>query len=76
MDENVKDQAPGDPEPSVEVVAEEYAEMSDPITRRESFELELMEEGRSDQGAEVELEDEEGLPPAPGDPTDFDPASE
>jgi hypothetical protein len=38
----------------VDQVAEEIGEHNpDPITRRESLELELQEEGRSEEGAEI-----------------------
>jgi hypothetical protein len=41
----------------VEDLAEEAAEQNpDPQTRRESFELELMDEDRSQEGADVEVD--------------------
>jgi hypothetical protein len=44
------------PRRSVEDIAREVREENpDPITRRESFELELMEEDRTDEGADVEV---------------------
>ncbi|HEY7138232.1 MAG TPA: hypothetical protein VIB48_24465 [Acidimicrobiia bacterium] len=46
-------------EPIEELVEEAREENPDPTTRREAYELELMEEGRSDEGAEVEVDDEE-----------------
>jgi hypothetical protein len=46
------------PRPSVEELAEEAAEENpDPITRRETYELSLMEEGRSDEGRDIEVDD-------------------
>jgi hypothetical protein len=44
--------------PSVEELAEEAAEENpDPITRRETYELSLMEEGRADEGRDIEVDD-------------------
>jgi hypothetical protein len=46
-------------EPDLEAVEEDIAEHNpDPITRRESLEQELMEEARSEEGEDVELEDD------------------
>jgi len=45
-------------EPIDELVEEAREENPDPTTRREAYELELMEEGRSDEGAEVAVDDE------------------
>ena len=48
-----------DPDEPVEQIAEEAkAENPDPTTARETFELGLMEEGRSEEGESVELADE------------------
>jgi hypothetical protein len=49
----------GNPEPVEELAEETREENPDPTTARESFELELMEEGRSEEGEDVELN--EGL---------------
>jgi hypothetical protein len=44
------------PEP-VEEIAEEAADQNpDPQTRRETFELKLMDEDRSEEGADIEVE--------------------
>jgi hypothetical protein len=49
----------GKDEPDLEEVEEEIAEHNpDPITQRESLEQELMEEGRSEEGEEIELEED------------------
>jgi hypothetical protein len=45
-------------EPIDELVEEAREENPDPTTRREAYELELMEEDRSEEGAEVEVDDE------------------
>ncbi len=43
----------------IDVVEEDIAEHDpDPVTRRESLEQELMEERRSEEGEEIELEDD------------------
>jgi hypothetical protein len=42
-----------------ELADEAKAENPDPVTRRETFELELMEEGRSEEGESVSLDDED-----------------
>jgi hypothetical protein len=43
-------------EPPVEELEEEAAEHNpDPTTRREALELELMEEGRSEEGEHVDI---------------------
>ena len=48
-------------EETVEELAEEAkSENPDSTTARETFELELMEEGRSEEGESVELADEPG----------------
>ncbi len=49
------------PEPeSIDELAEDAKEDNpDSTTRRETFELDLMEEGRSKEGAGVELDDED-----------------
>jgi hypothetical protein len=59
----VTTQTPADPhnhddEPVEELAAEAKVENPDPTTARETFELELMEEGRSEEGESVELADE------------------
>jgi hypothetical protein len=41
-----------------ELADEAKSENPDPTTARETFELELMEEGRSEEGKSVELTDE------------------
>ncbi len=46
-------------EPIEELVEEAREENPDPTTRREAYELELMEEGRSEEGAEVEVDEDE-----------------
>jgi hypothetical protein len=49
----------GSPDEPVEELADEAkTENPDPTTARETFELELMEEGRSEEGESVELTDE------------------
>jgi len=46
-------------DPVLDDVEEEIAEHNpDPVTRRESLEQELMEEHRSEEGEELELEDD------------------
>lgn len=45
-------------EPIEELVEEAREENPDPTTRREAYELELMEEGRSEEGAEVEVDED------------------
>jgi hypothetical protein len=46
-------------EPDLEEVEEDIVEHNpDPITQRESLEQELMEEGRSEEGEELELEED------------------
>jgi len=46
-------------DPDLEEVEEDIAEHNpDPVTRRESLEQELMEEGRSEEGEELELEED------------------
>lgn len=45
-------------EPIEELADEAIEDNPDDQTRRESFELELMEEGRSGEGADVDLEAE------------------
>jgi hypothetical protein len=46
-------------EPDLEEVEEDVGEHNpDPVTRRESLEQELMEEGRSEEGKEIELEED------------------
>ncbi|HEX4492412.1 MAG TPA: hypothetical protein VH914_14475 [Acidimicrobiia bacterium] len=45
-------------EPVEELADEAKTENPDPTTARETFELELMEEGRSEEGESVELTDE------------------
>jgi hypothetical protein len=43
----------------IDDIEEDVAEHNpDPITRRESLEQELMEEGRSDEGEEIDLEED------------------
>lgn len=45
-------------EPPIDDLAEEaVAENPDPVTRRETFELDLQERGRSKEGEEVDLTD-------------------
>lgn len=46
-------------EPIEELVEESREENPDEITRREAYELELMEEDRSEEGAQVEVDEEE-----------------
>ena len=41
-----------------ELAEEAKVENPDPVTRRETFELELMDEGLSEEGELVELDDE------------------
>jgi hypothetical protein len=49
----------------VEELADEAKdENPDPTTARETFELELMEEGRSEEGESVELADDAGDRPS------------
>jgi hypothetical protein len=48
----------GDEEPIEELVEEARDENPDPTTRREAYELELMEEGRSEEGSQVEVDEE------------------
>lgn len=45
-------------EPIEELVEEAREENPDLTTRREAYELELMEEGRSEEGAQVEVDEE------------------
>jgi hypothetical protein len=45
-------------EPIEEIAETAKAENPDPTTARESFELELMEEGRSEEGSSIELDDD------------------
>jgi hypothetical protein len=47
-----------DEETVTELADEAKRENPDPTTARETFELELMEEGRSEEGQSVELTDE------------------
>jgi hypothetical protein len=47
-----------DDEPVEELAEEAKDENPDPQTRRETFELELMEEGRSEEGESVSLDEE------------------
>ena len=50
-----------DDEPPVEELEEEAAEHNpDPTTRREALELELMEEGRSVEGENVDIAEDLG----------------
>jgi hypothetical protein len=49
-----------DEETVAELADEAKRENPDPTTARETFELELMEEGRSEEGESVELTDEPG----------------
>jgi len=52
---------PGDEQPTIREIEEEVAEENpDPTTRREAFELELMEEDRSEEGRDVSLEEDLG----------------
>jgi hypothetical protein len=61
------DSTPGSPdaahgdgeEPIEELVEEAKEENPDPTTRREAYELELMEEDRSKEGAQAEVDEEE-----------------
>jgi hypothetical protein len=61
------DSTPGSPdaargdgeEPIEELVEEAKEENPDPTTRREAYELELMEEDRSNEGAQAEVDEEE-----------------
>ena len=46
-------------EPIDELVEEAREENLDPTTRREAYELELMDEERSEEGSQVEVDDEE-----------------
>jgi hypothetical protein len=49
-----------DQDGDVEALAEQVREDNpDPTTRREAFELELMDEGRSEEGRDVEVVDDE-----------------
>jgi len=48
----------GKEEPIEQLEDEAIAENPDDQTRRESFELELMEEGRSKEGEDIDLEEE------------------
>ncbi len=51
------DARPVDEQEPIEELAEEVADATtDEQTRRETFELELMEEGRSEEGTDVELD--------------------
>ena len=46
-------------DPHIDEVEEDIAEHNpDPVTRRESLEQELMEERRSEEGEDIELEDD------------------
>lgn len=45
-------------QPIEELADEAIEENSDDQTRRESFELDLMEEGRSQEGESIDLEEE------------------
>jgi hypothetical protein len=48
------------PEPDLdEVVRDIAAHNPDPTTRRESVEQELMEEGRSEEGEDIEVSDDD-----------------
>jgi len=47
---------PGTDEPVEELAAEAAADNPDPQTRRETLELELMDEDRSEEGEHVEVE--------------------
>ena len=47
-------------EPIEELADEAVEENPDDQTRRESFELDLMEEGRSKEGEDIDLEEEAG----------------
>ncbi len=65
-----------DDEPIEDVIQETVDGVRDPTTRREAVELELEDRGRSDEGAEVEVEDVvPSESPARGvvDPSDPDP---
>jgi hypothetical protein len=54
------DAARGDGEDPIEELVEEAKEENpDPTTRREAYELELMEEDRSKEGAQAEVDEEE-----------------
>jgi hypothetical protein len=53
-----KDGASDGEETIDELVEEAREENPDQTTRREAYELELMEEGRSEEGAEVEVDEE------------------
>jgi hypothetical protein len=54
------DAARGDGEEPIEELVEEAKEDNpDPTTRREAYELELMEEDRSKEGAQAEVDEEE-----------------
>jgi hypothetical protein len=48
-----------DNEPIEELVEESREENPDPTTRREAYELELMDEDRSEEGAEVEVDEDD-----------------
>lgn len=63
-------------DPDLEEVEEDIAEHNpDPVTRRESLEQELMEERRSEQGEDVELEDDLAERRHTGDAAPDDPAA-
>ena len=47
-------------EPIEQLADEAIEENPDDQTRRESFELDLMEEGRSKEGEDIDLEEEAG----------------
>jgi|JRHI01.1.fsa_nt_gi hypothetical protein len=46
-------------EPIEELVEEAREDNPDPTTRREAYELELMDEDRSEEGAQAEVDKEE-----------------
>jgi hypothetical protein len=48
-----------DNEPIEELVEESREENPDPTTRREAYELELMDEDRSEEGAQVEVDEDD-----------------
>jgi hypothetical protein len=48
-----------DNEPIEELVEESREENPDPTTRREAYELELMDEDRSEEGAEVQVDEDD-----------------
>lgn len=58
--EPVPDSPDAPDEPVEQIAAAAKAENPDSTTARETFELELMEEGRSEEGESVELSDEAG----------------